>query len=153
MICGICKTEGVSIAHVKDCSKGKPFDCDRWPTPEDDRLAMEQVGISPKRELEAGMLVSYCEGVGHDTRYFAIVESKSGFLYAKSWDPDTKKWEYDKGAIVMLRKQEHAVWQEVSLEDAKEFGKAFGCCMVCGRTLTNPDSIEAGIGPICAERF
>jgi hypothetical protein len=36
---------------------------------------------------------------------------------------------------------------------AKAFGKAWSCCCVCGRTLTNDGSIEAGIGPICAERF
>lgn len=27
-----------------------------------------------------------------------------------------------------------------------------GICAVCGRPLTNPESIEAGIGPICAGR-
>lgn len=25
-----------------------------------------------------------------------------------------------------------------------------GCCMVCGRTLTDPKSVKAGIGPVCA---
>lgn len=39
------------------------------------------------------------------------------------------------------------------LAAAIAFGKETGQCCVCGRTLTNPDSIEAGIGPICASRF
>jgi hypothetical protein len=29
------------------------------------------------------------------------------------------------------------------------YGKELGHCGHCGRTLTNPDSIEAGIGPVC----
>jgi SNF2 family DNA or RNA helicase len=31
--------------------------------------------------------------------------------------------------------------------------KAMGICSVCGRTLTNPNSIKLGIGPICAENM
>jgi hypothetical protein len=33
---------------------------------------------------------------------------------------------------------------------AKRFGKEIGRCGMCGRTLTNPESIERGIGPVCA---
>lgn len=36
---------------------------------------------------------------------------------------------------------------------AKAYGKAWNTCCVCARTLTNDESIERGIGPICAERF
>lgn len=32
-------------------------------------------------------------------------------------------------------------------------GKLTGICGCCGRTLTDPDSIEAGIGPVCAKKF
>ena len=34
--------------------------------------------------------------------------------------------------------------------EARAYGKRTGICCCCGRTLTNPDSIAAGIGPICA---
>lgn len=33
------------------------------------------------------------------------------------------------------------------------YGRATGSCSCCGRRLTNPASIELGIGPICAETF
>lgn len=33
------------------------------------------------------------------------------------------------------------------------FGKEFGLCSICSRTLTDPDSIARGIGPICADNF
>ena len=42
---------------------------------------------------------------------------------------------------------------EQPLEEAKRYGRVTGSCSVCGRELTNKDSIEAGIGPICAEAF
>lgn len=34
---------------------------------------------------------------------------------------------------------------------AKDYGKRVGICSCCGRELTDPNSIAAGIGPICAE--
>lgn len=33
------------------------------------------------------------------------------------------------------------------------YGKQFGSCAVCGRELTDGDSISRGIGPICAEKY
>lgn len=33
------------------------------------------------------------------------------------------------------------------------FGEAFGACGVCGRTLTDPESIARKIGPICAAKL
>jgi hypothetical protein len=33
------------------------------------------------------------------------------------------------------------------------FGKRFGRCAVCARELSDPESIERGIGPVCAENY
>lgn len=35
-------------------------------------------------------------------------------------------------------------------EALANYGRQIGSCGICGRTLTDPDSIERGIGPICA---
>lgn len=35
---------------------------------------------------------------------------------------------------------------------SKRYGKELGRCGVCNRTLTNNESIEAGIGPVCAAK-
>lgn len=43
--------------------------------------------------------------------------------------------------------------QRMTLEQAGEYGRRTGTCCSCGRRLTNPTSINAGIGPICAEGF
>lgn len=42
---------------------------------------------------------------------------------------------------------------KMTLEQAKEFGALYGTCCVCARTLTNEESIEAGIGPVCGSRL
>ena len=39
------------------------------------------------------------------------------------------------------------------LTAAIRYGKVSGSCSCCGRELTDPQSIEAGIGPICAKKF
>ena len=33
-----------------------------------------------------------------------------------------------------------------------EFGKRFGLCCVCGRELTNEQSVKDGIGPVCKQK-
>lgn len=38
-------------------------------------------------------------------------------------------------------------------ELAKIYGHETGNCSVCGRTLSDPLSIQMGIGPVCAKRF
>lgn len=60
----------------------------------------------------------------------------------------TVTFEYAAGAVGRLTPN-----HKMGLEQAKEFGALYGTCVVCGRTLTNEDSIAAGIGPVCAERF
>jgi hypothetical protein len=75
----------------------------------------------------------------------------SGNLYAKRLVVDeygSARFEYAPGAIRTLT-AEH----KMTLEQAKAFGALYGSCVVCGATLTNEDSIAAGIGPICAGRF
>lgn len=42
--------------------------------------------------------------------------------------------------------------ERMSLEEAKEWGAQFGTCCVCAALLTDPTSVAAGIGPICASR-
>lgn len=42
---------------------------------------------------------------------------------------------------------------EAALGYAINYGRRTGACGVCGRTLTDPASIEAGIGPVCARKY
>ena len=44
-------------------------------------------------------------------------------------------------------------FEAAPLDAAVKYGKLSGCCCSCGRDLTDPVSIEAGIGPVCAQKF
>ena len=66
----------------------------------------------------------------------------------------------DDGAVRIWKKHQGVVALreavKVLLGDPKAASKAYaresGCCGVCGRTLTTPESLEAGIGPVCAAK-
>jgi hypothetical protein len=80
-----------------------------------------------------------CKDCGHE-------ESQTEHLdheFQPTW-----QFQYAPGAIKELR-PEH----KLSLEQAKEFGALYGTCCCCGRTLTNEESIENGIGSICAGKY
>lgn len=86
-----------------------------------------------------------------DGEIYRVVTSGSGRRYAKRlvWEDDDDKpaYVYDRGAITRLTPADR-----MSEEEAAQFGKDYGVCCVCARKLTNPDSIDRGIGPICADR-
>lgn len=79
---------------------------------------------------------------------FKVVKAKTGsHEYALKLTEDGK-WEYAPGAIKNLRPE-----TKMTLEYAAAYGRRTGRCMVCGRTLTKKESVDAGIGPICAGGF
>lgn len=41
----------------------------------------------------------------------------------------------------------------MTLDDARQWGLMYGNCVRCGRTLTDENSIAAGIGPVCAAKW
>lgn len=78
---------------------------------------------------------------------FKVQQSRqSGNLYAKRLE--AHGFEYAAGAIRKI-KPEH----RMTLDEAKAYGRETGVCCNCGAELTDPKSIEAGIGPICASRI
>lgn len=81
---------------------------------------------------------------------FTVVLSKtSGKPYAKKWVvlPGAKKatWQYAPGGVYALEGI-----APMTLDEAKAFGHSHGYCIRCGALLTDPNSVEAGIGPVCA---
>lgn len=72
----------------------------------------------------------------------------SGRQYAKRLIAGTTSWEYAPGLIRSLTAAD-----ALTLDRAREYGALYGVCAVCGRTLTDEDSIAAGIGPVCAARL
>ena len=81
----------------------------------------------------------------------------SGGLYVKELIvrplPDgsyNTAFDYCKNGIRRFGLSRHT---KMTLEQAKEFGALYGTCCVCGRTLTDEESIAAGIGPVCGAKF
>lgn len=115
-------------------------------------FAIDQLMAKPRKKaavkpaIDEGMYVMH----GHVYKVQRAVHG-SGNLYAKELlrnSDDTWTFCYQPGAINRLTSA-----HRMSIEDAKEYGALYGVCCVCGRTLTDEQSISAGIGPICAERF
>ncbi|MCU0505458.1 MAG: DUF6011 domain-containing protein [Chloroflexi bacterium] len=112
-----------------------------------DRVAREQQAPAEQRE-PAG------EGwykVGDDIYKVQKAVHGSGRLYAKRLDvpvPGIKgEWVYAPGVVNTL-----TVEQRLTEEQAREFGRLYGVCCCCGAVLTDEDSIENGIGPVCASK-
>lgn len=83
-----------------------------------------------------------------DGKIYRVQKSRqSGFLYAKLLNPENRCFEYAAGAMRELCESDR-----MTLEEAKAFGVETGVCCVCAALLTDPKSIAAGIGPICAKR-
>lgn len=105
-------------------------------------------------ELTDGIYVSDASGTVYKFYYTqnGVLAAKelrvlAGAVWENGWlvNPAEKQWIY-RGAAYRYAKGTH----RLSKEEAAKFGKLYGFCMVCGRTLTDADSIAAGIGPVCA---
>lgn len=80
--------------------------------------------------------------------YRVVVSRDSGRPYALLLVEAPGAFEYAPGAVRHLSED-----TLMTLEEARDYGVRHGVCAACGRTLTNPESIEYGIGPVCRTRY
>ena len=86
-----------------------------------------------------------------------------GFVYAKVWGQSDgtrlpiqevgdlslhQLWIYERGLIHNL-----VVDHRMTLDEARHFGELYSQCVNCGRTLTDKNSIDKAIGPVCIRQF
>lgn len=72
--------------------------------------------------------------------------------YATVWDGSS--WEYDgRESRTIVQEVKAGKLAPMTPEDAKRFGDLYGTCFKCSRTLTDPESIAQGYGPVCAGRM
>lgn len=69
--------------------------------------------------------------------------------YGMIWNAERTKFEYQQGLIEDVV----AEGRQMNLDEAKAFALKFGECVRCGRTLTDPKSIERALGPVCVKYF
>lgn len=163
MKCGNCKRDGVSVAEVRECYATRygvavadvptliyvepveaPAPATEGMYRKDGTIYKVQVAVHGSGLPYAKRLVVDevpCETCSHQFSTDCPACNGSSGSYRTYF-------EYAPGAIRQLD-QSH----RLTLEQAKEFGALYGTCCVCGRTLTNETSIEAGIGPTCAGRL
>jgi len=91
------------------------------------------------------------EGLHHtDGQIYRVKRSAaSGNLYTTALNPKTGKWDYT-GRKPLAHLDEGTT---LTVEAARAWGVNYGICCVCGRTLTDPTSVNRGIGPICETRL
>jgi len=99
-------------------------------------------------EVTEGFWIVEDEG-GKAPEFFKIqMSGRSERLYGKKLEGES--FEYFANAPRYVS----ANWgRKLTAEDAKWFGKLYGRCMICGRTLENEESIANGIGPVCADKL
>lgn len=130
--CGHCRDYHPSIAAVRECGRSR-------------RPATVAPAPAPAQRFEPATDGMYLrDGVIYKVQ---VAVHGSGNLYAKQLVREGDRWAFV-FAPGMIRKLHSG--HRMTLEQAKEFGALYGTCCVCGRTLTNEDSIAAGIGPVCA---
>jgi hypothetical protein len=111
--------------------------------------AINVAKVSPyaqKKEITAEPGYYILQGVVHAV----VVGKESGKIYAKRLliGHGSARWDYARGAIFQC-----VPAVRLTLAQAKELGHLHGYCMICGKPLSDPKSVEAGIGPVCAKKL
>jgi hypothetical protein len=75
--------------------------------------------------------------------------SGTGNLYGMARTPTATGFEYA-GSIARMRMTGA---RRLTMAEALTLSAAWGECVRCGRTLTDPNSVAAGIGPVCRKAF
>lgn len=107
--------------------------------------------LPKKSEAAAESGVYVIDGEYHVRVYLG---QQSGKMLAKRIviGPDNEvSYDYV-GAASSVFRSAYSV-ERLSLEEVGRLGIATGQCLVCGRRLDDPESVDRGIGPVCAEKY
>lgn len=137
----LCNRKGMELTRSELASQSK----------RDISITIDKLKKLPDRPIEVKVAAELEAGIYllNDTVYkVQRAVHGSGRMYAKMLDKETGRFEYASGAVKSI-KPEH----KMTLDQAKEYGAIYGVCCACGRTLTDENSIEQGIGPVCIKKF
>ncbi|WPH58140.1 hypothetical protein SEA_ALONE_220 [Streptomyces phage Alone3] len=116
---------------------------------EEIRKAKQDAPKAPQGERKSAEDGYYVHG---DT-FVCVKWNRAGTgQYATVWNGES--WEYDRSkSYALVRDVKAGKLTPMTPEDAKRFGDLYGTCFKCSRTLTDPESIAQGYGPICAGKM
>lgn len=114
-----------------------------------DKAKSEARKNAPVEKREAAQDGYYVHG---DT-FVCVKWNRAGTgQYATMWDGGS--WEYDgRESRKLVADVKAGKLSLMTPEDAKRFGDLYGTCFKCSRTLTDPESIAQGYGPVCAGKM
>ena len=101
----------------------------------------------PSTDPEAG--VYFSEESGEYLRVY--LGQESGHMLAKQINLGEGEVSYT--YLGAARRYLTPDYRRCTLEEAGALGKASGICIHCGRLLNDPESVDRGIGPICAGKY
>lgn len=111
---------------------------------------IEQDGNKVATPVESDPITE-CGIYGNEHGVYRVKQSREGRFYAMRFIPEADKksdrFTYERGAIYTLTPK-----HRLTLAQAVELGAQHGVCVVCGAELSDPTSIERGIGPVCAKK-
>lgn len=153
--CGNCKQPGQTVEHVRSCYSGHYATLEATPvTPTE--FAEKYVQA---REFKAMALVNDVA----DSKYALVTDDKIIFYEVRT---GTKgRWEGvqfldrlvgapgDWQRYPVKGAAKTAIMAKLDKDAAIRFSKHFTVCAVCSSPLSDPESLAAGLGPICAKRF
>lgn len=148
--CGHCGEHHSSVQGVRECSQGKLIYEREHPSG-----SMDDNPPDLNRKIEEGMwywgkrIVKVQRAVHGSGRLYTKELVKTGEQNGNGQDT----WEFQllRGGLYKLLKEPDV--RRMTLEEAVEFGKLYGICVRCHRTLTKETSIEQGMGDICAGKI
>lgn len=157
MICGNCKSNHTTVQEVKDCFAGHGTVMTKAPEVEGfakqyiESRDFKPMATSPE-PLPAS---SYALETANGLAFYEVQNGKgkwkgTQFLVKLIGHPGTWKKIPVKGSarsIVMAQLQEDPKAAAIL------FSRNFTICAVCGSPLSDPESLAAGLGPVCATRF
>lgn len=156
--CGCCKAEGQTIEHVKQCyaerrsAPTQPGDFaqayvakrdfqpmaisnDPWENVPDSKYAVHIDGVLTFFELQTGV-----KGKWKGFRFLNRLVGHPG-----DWAKYAVKGEEKKRVLALIG--------ENPAGSARTYGRNFTVCGVCNSPLSDPESVQKGIGPVCEKRF
>ena len=98
--------------------------------------------------LDDGRIVKIKSNKTKTNRYANVWVEIGGHRLTETGEHVNGEWEYAP-ALRSFCKPEF----RMTIEQAKEFGILYGKCVKCGRHLSDAESVERAIGPVCAKSF
>lgn len=114
---------------------------------------IDQLKLSPKKQGELNVdpeVGMYIERET-DSIFRFYLGQRSGRILAKRLMGHNDGYGYQYVGAAQTAMRRHKL-ERMTLDEAKRFGRMTGSCIVCGRRLDVPESVEAGIGPKCATK-